>query len=250
MNEFKNFLNNLAQLAEQFQKWAATIDWKAVHQRMEYLVKGLPRDLEKESISLMNRGWFIWFLDGYMNDFTEKMKYLINKNENNQDQYMNQYVSTNIDNFKLSLIDSYPNRERQIEDAFKAHELGIYYSSIPTFLAISEGIGRDLYPGIGLFAKQRTNSPKAGLPKTDDLFDSISGLEVFEESILKPLRVASEVARTINNPTTHQKTLLNRHLIMHGNSDQYGSELNSLKAISLAYFVHKSLSYLKNAANT
>jgi hypothetical protein len=250
MSDFKNFIIGLSKLAEEFKKWAETIDWKAVHERMEYLVNDLPKDLEIESIKLMNRGWFIWFMDGNLPDFSKKMKALVGKNDHEQDQYMVEYVEENISKFESELCRMYPDRKNQIEDAFKSHNSKIYYSSIPTFLALSEGIGRDLYPGIGIFAKHKPKSPKSGLPVTDDIFDSISGLEVFEEAVLKPLRVSSEVTKSIHNPTDSENKLLNRHLIMHGNSSSYGSKENSLKAISLVYFVHKSLEHLKNAART
>lgn len=250
MNDFKSFMIGLSKLAEEFKKWAETIDWKAVHDRMEYLVNDLPDDLEAESIKLMNRGWFIWFLDGTMPDFSRKMNALVGKSEHDQDSYMSEYIEENISEFESELCRAYPDRKNQVEDAFKSHESGIYFSSIPTFLALSEGIGRDLYPDIGIFAKHKPKSSKSGLPRTDDIFDSISGLGVFEESVLKPLRVSSEVTKTIHNPTENEKKLLNRHLIMHGNSSLYGSKENSLKAISLVYFVHKSLEHLKSAAST
>ncbi len=241
MSELRNFLNGITELANQFTKWAATIDWEAVHQKMQYMMNKLPSDLEDVSISLMNRGWFIWFLDGSMDDFSVKINNLINKDKEEQDRYMEEYIKTEIYNLKQSLLENHPNRKGQIEAAFEAHEQKLYYCSVPTLLAISEGIGRDLYPGIGLYSK------KDGRPKTGDLFGSVSGLEVFEESVLKPLKVSSEVTCTISAPTNDEKRFLNRHLIMHGLSEQYGNELNSLKAISLAYFVHKSLSHLKSA---
>ena len=244
MNNIKSFVSGFSQLAEEFTKWVETVDWKAIHERVEYLANDLPNDIEGESVKLMNRGWFVWFLDGYMDDLVEKMKSLINKSEEDQDQHMAQYVAENLRKFKDELLSSYPSRKGQIEDGFSTHESGAYFSSIPTMLALSEGIGRDLYPGIGLFAKQQRK------PKTNDIFDSVSSLEVFEEAVLKPLRVASDVTKTINNPTNEEKKLFNRHLIMHGNSDQYGSKMNSLKAISLVFFVHKSLSHLKSATNT
>jgi hypothetical protein len=250
MNDFRSFTINLLELAEKFTKWAETIDWETVHYRMEYLVNDLPNELEAESIKLMNRGWFIWFLDGTMHDFSRKMNSLVGKSVHDQDSYMSEYIEENISGFKSELCRAYPDRKKQIEDAFKSHDSGIYFSSIPTFLALSEGIGRDLYPGIGIFSKHKPKSSKSGLPRTDDIFDSISGLEVFEEAVLKPLRVASEVTKTIHNPTESEKKLLNRHLIMHGNSSLYGSEENSLKAISLVYFVHKSLEHLKSATST
>ena len=250
MNDFRNFMIGMSKLAEEFKKWAKTIDWEAVHNRMEYLVNDLPNDLEVESIKLMNRGWFIWFLDGTMPDFSKKMGALVGKSEHEQDLYMSEYIEENISEFESELCRVYSHRKNQIEDAFKSHDSGVYFSSIPTFLALSEGIGRDLYPGIGIFAKHKPKSPKSGLPRTDDIFDSISGLEVFEEAVLKPLRVSSEVTKTIHNPTEIEMKLLNRHLIMHGNSSLYGSKENSLKAISLVYFVHKSLEHLKSAAST
>lgn len=239
-----NFIFGLNQLAEEFSKWIKTVDLKSIHERMKYLVNDLPADLEAESVNLMNRGWFVWFLDGYMDDLTEKMTSLINKSTEDQDHYMEQYVSNNIDVFKADLLEAYPNRKGQIEDGFFSHESGAYYSSIPTLLALSEGIGRDLFPGIGVFAKQQ------GQPKTNDIVDAVSGLEVFEEAVLKPLRVSSDVTKTITNPTYEEKQLFNRHLIMHGNSDSYGSKMNSLKAISLVFFVHKSLAHLNSATST
>lgn len=245
MSDFKNFIFGLSKLAEEFKKWAETIDWKAVHDRMEYLANDLPDDLEKESIKLMNRGWFIWFLDAALPDFTEKMNALVGKSDDEQDSYLRSYITENISYFESELCNMHSSRKNQIEDAFKSHTSGIYYSSIPTLLALSEGIGRDLYPGIGIFAKHRQKNAKAGLPQTDDIFDSISGLEVFEEAVLKPLRVSSEVTKSIHKPTDSDKKLLNRHLIMHGNSSLYGSQENSLKAISLVFFVHKSLEHLK-----
>lgn len=247
MNDFRDFMVGLSKAAEEFKRWTETIDWKAVHERMEYLVNDLPSDLEDESIRLMNRGWFIWFLDGTMPDFSKKMNAIIGKSERDQDLYMTSYIEENIPHFESELCRIYPVRKNQIEDAFKSHRSEIYFSSIPTLLALSEGIGRDLYPGVGIFSKQSSNSPKVGLPKTDTIFDSISGLELFEEAVLKPLRVSSDVTKTIHSPTEEEKKLLNRHLIMHGNSNLYGNKENSLKAISLVYFVHKSLEHLKSA---
>lgn len=243
-------MQGLYNAAESFKQWTATIDWKAIHEQIEYFSNELPNDLEQESVKLMNRGWFIWFLDGTMTDFSEKMHALFGKNNEEQDSYIRKHIEDRLGGFESELCSQHPSREQQIKDAFRSHAAEIYYASIPTFLALSEGIGRDLYPGIGIFAKQRPNSQKAGLPKTDDIFDSISGLEIFEESVLKPLRVSSDVTRSIHSPSEDDKKLFNRHLIMHGNSSSYGCKDNSLKAISLTFFVHKSLEHLKNQANT
>lgn len=249
MSEFKTFMDGIAAFGKAFKEWAVQIDWKAVHDRINYHFNQLPKDLENESIDLMNRGWFIWFNEGDIDDFNDKIASLIEKNRSAQDIFMTSYVKQRLESLPVILCSNYPHRENQIKDAFSAHNAGLFYSSIPTFLALSEGISRDLYPRIGLFAKHRPKSPKAGLPKTTDIFDSISGLQVLEKAVLIPLRVASDVTKTIKNPTPDERKMLNRHLIMHGISDSYGSEENSLKAISFTYFVHASLSYLKSKAS-
>ena len=246
MNDFVKLIEGIKAAMEAFKKWAETIDWKSIHDGIEYISKQLPKDVESVSINLMNRGWFVWFFEGYMADFTEKTMSLVGKTSQEQDEYMESYIRENSNKFKELLTLSYPDRSRQIEDAFKSHELGSYYSSIPSFLVLAEGVGRDIYPKIGIFSKHKPSSSKKGTPVTDDLFDSISGIDVMEEAILKPLRVKSDVTKTINNPTPDEHRMFNRHLIMHGTSNNYGSERNSLKAISLVYFVHESLSHLKN----
>lgn len=254
MSDFKKTMQDTNRafltISETLKKWVKTIDWKTVHERMEYLSNKLPNDLEQELIKLMNRGWFIWLLDGTMSDFSQKIYALMGKSYEEQDAHMRSYVKANLGAFEAELCKLHPSRESQIQDAFRSHVLEIYYASIPTLLALSEGIGRDLYPEIGIFAKHPKSSPKAGHPKTDDIFDSISGLDMFEEAVLKPLRVSSEVTKSIYSPTEDEKKLLNRHLIIHGNSNSYGSEDNSLKAISLVFFIHKSLEHLKSEANT
>jgi len=242
--DMTNFMKNLCEMAGEFAKWSATIDWETLNKKIEYLTNELPQDLENESVRLMNRGWFIWFLDSTLDDFIEKITALANRSECNQDIYMKEYITNNTEVIKANLVTGHPKRKSQIEDAFRAHNLGMYYCSVPTFLAISEGIGRDLY-NVGLYAKHKPGTPKARLPVTSDLVDAISGIEIFEAAILKPLKVSSEITRSISAPTNDDKKFLNRHLIMHGNSDAYGNEMNSLKSISLVYFVHKSLNHIK-----
>lgn len=39
---------------------------------------------------------------------------------------------------------------------------------------------------------------------------------------------------------------LNRHMVMHGDSVDYGTKKNSLKAISLLYYVAKALEYTES----
>ncbi|MFT5716755.1 MAG: hypothetical protein ACI9T7_000933 [Oleiphilaceae bacterium] len=211
---------------------------KQLHDEMSYFVNQLPEDLAEVSVKLMERGWFIYFLDDDTDHFQEKRTALINQSEVSQDSYLTSYIRGYGDKIRQFLVEEFPNRAEQIEDAFKAHEAELYYCSIPTFLALAEGIGRDLY-GVGLYAKVDKQ------PAFNKVIEQVDGLEVFHEMVLKPLAVKSKVTETINEPTDEDKRFLNRHLIVHGCSDKYGSELNSLKSISLAYYVACSLLHLR-----
>ncbi len=211
---------------------------KQLHNEMNYFVNDLPNDIAEVTIELMERGWFIYFLDDDTDHFQEKRSALINKSEESQDSYLISYTRNYARKIRQFLIEEFPNRSAQIVDAFKAHDAELYYCSIPTFLALSEGIGRDLY-GVGLYAKVNKK------PEFNKVIEQVDGLEVFHEMVLKPLAVKSKVTETISEPTDEDKRFLNRHLILHGSSDKYGSELNSLKSISLVYYVACSLLHLR-----
>lgn len=240
MNEFQQLILGLKRGIEAFSKWASTIDWKAIHEVFESIGNQFPADIEQTSISLMNRGWFIWFFEGYMDDFTEKFKHLIKATESEQDLYMKKYVNERIEYIESELCILYPNRSEQIEQAFAAHQAQLYYSSVPVFIALAEGIGKEIFPKLGIFSKQN------GEPKTANLINQISGIDILEEAVLKPLKVKSNVTKSIHDPSANDMKSFNRHLIMHGLSDSYGSEINSLKAISLVSFIHESLTFLKD----
>lgn len=252
MIEFQHLIHVLSKVAkaqEAIIQWSETVDWEKVLERMQYTAIDLPNDLENESIKLMNRGWFIWFFDGDRNDFSGKIEALIGKSDEEQDSYLCRYVTDNIGYFESEIHSQQTDRACQIRDAFKSHDCELFYASIPTLLALSEGIWRDFYPKHGLFAKQRSRGGDYS-PKTDEIIDLIPYLMSLERAALTPLRVSSAITKSIHSPTERDKKLLNRHLIMHGNSNSYGSKENSLKAISLVFFVHKCLEHLKNAAIT
>ena len=218
---------------------------KEVHKEFEYFLNKLPDDLRVESDKLINRCWFVCFHDDHTDDFAKKREAIIGQSRQSQDKYLSEYYAQNIDLLKDVLIEENPSRTTQIKDAFEAHHCGLYYASIPTLLALSDGVCRDIFKGTDLYSKYYWTVPQKGnLPKTDDLFDSVSGLHVFEEIMFAPLRKPSSLTKSIHHPSEKDKTRLNRHLIMHGNSNKYGTKINSLKAISLLYYVNQSLRYL------
>ena len=239
-----NILNTLKGSLEEFK---SSFDWDNFIKGLDYFNNQLPFDLEKLITDLSNRGWFIYILEGDFIDLPSKINRLIGKSSDEQDKFLENYIRIKADDFKRKFIETYPNRVNQIEDAFYTHHAGKYYSSIPTFILLAEGIGRDLLPNkIGIFEKysQKAKNNKSGLPKTDDLFDNFSFTDQLEEVIFAPFRIKTEITENTDKYiTVEDKKIFNRHLILHGLSDNYGTEVNSLKAIALTYFVHEALSH-------
>ena len=239
-----NILNTLKGSLEEFKSY---LDWDNVIKGLDYFNNQLPDDLNKLILELSDRGWFIYILEGNFIDLPSKINRLIGKSSDEQDKFLENYIRIKADDFKRKFIETYPNRVNQIEDAFYTHHAGKYYSSIPTFILLAEGIGRDLLPNnLGIFEKHshRSKKIKSGLPKTDDLFDNFSFINKLEEVIFTPLRIKTEITeKTDKYITAEDKKIFNRHLILHGFSNNYGTEINSLKAIALAYFVHEAISH-------
>jgi len=241
-------LIGVGEITVKIQQWAASVDWAMVGDVLRYLVDQLPKEVAKLSVSLANRGWFIWFSEEGISEIAELLK----MSETEQDIHLINFLESKITTIKQELLTCYPDRATAINDAFNAHDAKFYSASITALLALSEGICKDHFPDIGLYSKHPADpnkTTKPGMPKTDDLFDGIPPLDIFEAAFLKPLRISTALTKNIYKPNAEEHLLFNRHLIMHGASKGYGHQENSLKALGLAFFVHKSLTYLKEKAS-
>ncbi len=259
MNNFRNVIDEIVKgfqdVGNRFREILETVDWSKISEFIQNFHDELPKKVGKLSGKLANKGWFIWLNDVGLSFVFDTLEQIDKKEDHLIDQHLTVFFEENLKNIENEIIFNYPNRIHQIRDAFSSHKHKLFYSSTPSFLILAEGICRDMYPKIGLYAKhppkiKKNNgkfqkNPKAWKPKTIDILDEEPCLEIFEQAVLKPLKIKSNITKTINNPSLSQKQLLNRHLIIHGISESYGSSLNSLKAISLVFYVHKSLSYLK-----
>ncbi len=123
-----------------------------------------------------------------------------------------------------------------IESAFNAHRREKYELSIPVFLAQTDGICKETMDQY-LFIKQNSKPCTAIYVKR-----TISG--AFMKAILSPL------SRTLPiEMSTHERpenfNELNRHMVLHGESLDYGTKINSLKVISLINYVVSVLAFVK-----
>ena len=138
-----------------------------------------------------------------------------------------EYFRERVDEIEVSLAARYPRRTRILSDAFGAHRERKYNLSVPVFLTQADGLWRDTF-STKLFlgsksvpAANREANLEEGVPR--------GFLRLFESSM--PLwKFEGQRERDFKK--------LNRHQVLHGEVVDYGTEHNSLQAISFLGLVN------------
>lgn len=146
------------------------------------------------------------------------------------DASLSAHFTSQLTEIEEELVKLAPAREKLVRSAFGAHRRGEYELAIPVLLAQTDGISVDATGG-SLFRDAE------GSPLTAAYVRGIASDE-FLSAMLAPLAQKLPI-----NATEKQRgkvenwTALNRHMVLHGEALDYGTEINSLKAISLLNYV-------------
>ena len=130
------------------------------------------------------------------------------------------------DKLEQTLVEQFPRQAPIISDAFAAHRRGDFNLSVPVFFAQADGIAWDRF-GKTLFSSKT-------IREADRLASDI------REDILRELFLALMWPEWPHALPVSERpdgfAGLNRHQVMHGESCDYGTEENSLKAMALLNF--------------
>lgn len=193
----------------------------------------LPGHTQAALLTLGNHGWFfdlemplpfLWELENVLNegDIKEAEAALVD------------YFRENLQSTENRFTAKFPRRAKIINSAFNAHKRGEYELSIPIFLAQTDGI---CYEVINQYLFIRVRGEKK--PSTAIYVDSVAS-DTFRHALLSPLSQPLPIS-TPKHERDESFNELNRHQVMHGESLDYGTEINSLKAISLLNYVTQVL---------
>ena len=194
-------------------------------------VQMLPLNLKEQLIVLAQHGWYI---DPEMAVVdVQKLRLAFEEGEiEAAHAWFVDYYSDQLDVIERRLVARHPTRAKVIAAAFKAHRSGEYDLSVPPFLSQADGIALDLHQR-ELYIKRKDKGVHVlidAMPEDD--FNRIQWA-VFQES--SPL-----TANTKELPANFDG--LNRHAVLHGVNPNYGTEANSLRALSLLNYVAYALS--------
>lgn len=148
------------------------------------------------------------------------------------DDVLIQYYRERTDSIRNELVSLYPNRAGVLLKIFQAHGENNYDISVPLFLIQADGICTEIF-GREFF---RLNERK------------LLARVMQERQVDWVWRALAEPLQILHLPMTRhceEPEAWNRHVILHGRSLEYGTEINGLKAISLLSFLHGLDSYAR-----
>jgi hypothetical protein len=201
---------------EQFQQWRSLLE------DFSRQMAEMPARLRAQLAVLMQRGWC---LDPEMphtwgEDLVEAIK---GGEEEEAQQWLIGYFRKRLDEIEQALVKRHPQRAELIAAAFAAHREGRYALSIPVLLAQADGVIHDKHRR-QLFSKKSSANLKGVLDNLPDDDTRAIFMAAFYVDI--PL-----TQNTNKLPASFDG--LNRHAVLHGTDPSYGTEVNSLRAVSL-----------------
>lgn len=209
---------------------ALTVD--QVEPMLQGLIKSfrlLPAAFRQAVITLAEEGWFI-SPDMSLTEPSEAAALFMKGEREQGNQRLAMYFESSVDEIERTLTEALPRRAVLISAAFAAHRRGEYVLAIPVFFAQTDGVCFDLANG-SLFQTER---PKKGVPirpATADFVDAFES-DMFWRIFLRPLGQKIPINFSKGERGEGFEGL-NRHMVMHGESLEYGTKINSLKCISL-----------------
>lgn len=139
-----------------------------------------------------------------------------------------EYFEGKLQEIEESITKRFPHRERLLKAALNAHRRQEYELSIPVLLAQTDGICKEV-AGQYLFMK-RNNKPRTAI------YVEQLASDAFTAALLSPLTEVLPIGAS-EDQRPEGFSALNRHMVIHGESLDFGTKINSLKAISLVNYV-------------
>lgn len=215
----------LTQLAEDYRK--SIEDISPSFEQLQKSFTELPSRTQEALILLGEYGWYI-DLNMPLPALWKLEEALLEGNVSQAEDSLVEYYDGMVNEIEKSILERFPKRQKVISAAFNAHRRQEYELSIPVFLAQTDGICKEMVNQY-LFRKHNKK------PCTAIYVEQISS-GTFTDALLSPLAQTLPIGAS-----EHERdkgfSNLNRHLILHGESVNYGVKTNSLKAISLINYV-------------
>lgn len=198
--------------------------------RVVEAVQNMPEAMQKSLICLANEGWYLDWKGMSLSEPTELAQMYLDGRNQEVDEQLVEHFTKRLLSIEQELICLYPKRAEIFRQAFQAHRQGMFYVSVPTFLAQADGICDEVLQEH--FFQQPSGAKHQ--------FKKLSDLDPLTNAMLAPFwdKTAIRLSKKVR-PLDFNK--LNRHQVLHGESYDYGTEVHALQAISFVYYMAVTL---------
>ncbi len=187
----------------------------------------LPLKTREAVIELGNHGWFL-DLEMIPSEVFELKDVFIAGDDKEAESTLVEHFKGRLSEIEKSIINKFPHRKKILMAAFRAHKRMEYELSIPVLLTQADGICFDVIK-TDLFGKHN-NKPKTANHVKQYVSSALD--EALLQSLMQKLPISASKKERDDDFNE-----LNRHAVLHGESFDYGTEVNSFKAISLINYV-------------
>jgi len=198
-------------------------------------IEALGRNAKTAIARTVEQGWFFGW-HGSLEDVMVLVDQINGCDHDGIDDLMASYYRREISGMVASLLKKYPDRMGPIQAAAFAHEQIAdhgYWLSVPVFLAQADGILSELSKNAKALKSPRKLFADQ-ISRSEDTRDLLHALHALQTSWL----LASPDARRAMEANGKRPIIdLNRHVVAHGLTSDYGSEVHSLKAFSFLAYV-------------
>ncbi len=223
---------------------AALASFSSQISSIEPILENLRKFLEKSAYlephmegAILFLGNYGWYFDPEMIRFHDLVEgYLDSPKSLSVDQRKElddlcvEHFESRSEEIEKFISKKFPHRAHIIQAAFRAHQRGEYILSIPVFMSQTDGICQDILSECLFMSKEK--KPATASP----IIEKANTSNPYVKALLSPLL---EKLPINYSPNERGKDFngLNRHLVLHGESLDYGSKINSNKSISLIYYI-------------
>lgn len=202
--------------------------------RKEYLEKtGNVRE------KLAKAGWFLPNYTRYvLSRELRDMRALASRTNDEIDEFCCEFYQQRLEKIRDEIGQAFPDRKNAIGEAIEAHQQQKYFLSVPVFLSQADGIFAEYSQTFGVFARE------GQYPKSKKWLEALILNDDFVISYMKPFCMVTALNMS-QNERTNAGITINRHAVLHGEWIDYGTYINSLKALSFFYFVATAIDCLK-----
>lgn len=235
----KPLVENLIRIKQHIEQTTKPI--KETFEKLSELIN-IARESAPDNIKkLADYGWYLPFTSSILQAHDWANYISEDKNLVWIDQQIINLINRHQQELFEELISYFPERKGLVESALKAHQNKDYNLSIPVFLSQSDGICKKI-TGFCMFSGSYEENGEKHIPHTRKWAkqQSIDSLYV---AFLEPLKTKVGFNK---HESKEDYIGFTRHSVLHGESLDYGTEVNSYKAMCLLFYVGYLVNFLVN----